>query len=194
MACAPFCGRLKRRTTKARATIAAMVERLRSLAQIGASGASGRPEVANGIASRQKPRTNWRSSRRKKRSPAKLCGPTRGSAQPHAADSTLRVDIGLLNRMMNLVGELVLTRNQILQANSADAGVYAARAPPGYGHRRPARGGDEGSHAAGESCFLEVSAPGARSCRSSSTSACACRWKARRRSSTRACSRPSRIP
>ncbi len=44
-----------------------------------------------------------------------------GSAQPNAADSTLRVDIGLLNRMMNLVGELVLTRNQILQANSTDA-------------------------------------------------------------------------
>jgi len=39
-----------------------------------------------------------------------------------AAESTLRVDIGLLNRMMNLVGELVLTRNQILQAHSAEAG------------------------------------------------------------------------
>jgi two-component system chemotaxis sensor kinase CheA len=39
-----------------------------------------------------------------------------------AADSTLRVDIDLLNRMMNLVGELVLTRNQILQAANADAG------------------------------------------------------------------------
>jgi two-component system chemotaxis sensor kinase CheA len=39
-----------------------------------------------------------------------------------AADSTLRVDIALLNRMMNLVGELVLTRNQILQATGADAG------------------------------------------------------------------------
>ncbi|HZZ40105.1 MAG TPA: chemotaxis protein CheW [Acidobacteriaceae bacterium] len=38
------------------------------------------------------------------------------------ADSTLRVDVELLNRMMNLVGELVLTRNQILQATIADAG------------------------------------------------------------------------
>ncbi len=38
----------------------------------------------------------------------------------NAAESTLRVDVGLLNRMMNLVGELVLTRNQILQASSAD--------------------------------------------------------------------------
>jgi two-component system chemotaxis sensor kinase CheA len=30
------------------------------------------------------------------------------------------VDVTLLNRMMNLVGELVLTRNQVLQATSAD--------------------------------------------------------------------------
>jgi two-component system chemotaxis sensor kinase CheA len=37
-----------------------------------------------------------------------------------ASDTTLRVDVVLLNRMMNLVGELVLTRNQILQATSAD--------------------------------------------------------------------------
>ncbi len=37
-----------------------------------------------------------------------------------AAESTLRVDIVLLNRMMNLVGELVLTRNQVLQATAAD--------------------------------------------------------------------------
>lgn len=37
-----------------------------------------------------------------------------------AADSTLRVDVALLNRMMNLVGELVLTRNQVLQATAPD--------------------------------------------------------------------------
>jgi two-component system, chemotaxis family, sensor kinase CheA len=37
-----------------------------------------------------------------------------------AAESTLRVDVSLLNRMMNLVGELVLTRNQVLQATSSD--------------------------------------------------------------------------
>jgi two-component system chemotaxis sensor kinase CheA len=41
-------------------------------------------------------------------------------AQGSAAESTLRVDVTLLNRMMNLVGELVLTRNQVLQATSAD--------------------------------------------------------------------------
>ncbi|MBX6358648.1 MAG: chemotaxis protein CheW [Acidobacterium ailaaui] len=37
------------------------------------------------------------------------------------AESTLRVDVDLLNRMMNLVGELVLTRNQILQRVGADS-------------------------------------------------------------------------
>jgi two-component system chemotaxis sensor kinase CheA len=48
--------------------------------------------------------------------PAKAKGPAVGSA----AESTLRVDVALLNRMMNLVGELVLTRNQVLQATAAD--------------------------------------------------------------------------
>jgi two-component system chemotaxis sensor kinase CheA len=37
-----------------------------------------------------------------------------------AAESTLRVDVTLLNRMMNLVGELVLTRNQVLQATATN--------------------------------------------------------------------------
>ena len=40
-----------------------------------------------------------------------------------ATDSTLRVDVALLNRMMNLVGELVLTRNQILQATAHHANL-----------------------------------------------------------------------
>ncbi len=44
----------------------------------------------------------------------------RPQAVGSAAESTLRVDITLLNRMMNLVGELVLTRNQVLQATAAD--------------------------------------------------------------------------
>ena len=33
------------------------------------------------------------------------------------SEKTLRVDVEVLNRMMNLVGDLVLTRNQILQSN-----------------------------------------------------------------------------
>ena len=46
-----------------------------------------------------------------------------------AAESTLRVDVELLNRMMNLVGELVLTRNRILQTMAEDQGFAA------LGHR-----------------------------------------------------------
>ncbi len=45
---------------------------------------------------------------------------SKARAQGAAAESTLRVDVALLNRMMNLVGELVLTRNQVLQATAAD--------------------------------------------------------------------------
>jgi two-component system chemotaxis sensor kinase CheA len=48
--------------------------------------------------------------------PAAAAAPGAGTA----AESTLRVDVTLLNRMMNLVGELVLTRNQVLQATAAD--------------------------------------------------------------------------
>lgn len=43
--------------------------------------------------------------------------------QTNAAESTLRVDVSLLNRMMNLVGELVLTRNQVLQATVGNANM-----------------------------------------------------------------------
>ena len=38
-----------------------------------------------------------------------------------ANDRTLRIDVEVLNRMMNLVGDLVLTRNQILQSDVAVA-------------------------------------------------------------------------
>jgi two-component system chemotaxis sensor kinase CheA len=51
------------------------------------------------------------------KAPADETGKLKAAA---ASDSTLRVDVVLLNRMMNLVGELVLTRNQILQATSTD--------------------------------------------------------------------------
>ncbi len=40
------------------------------------------------------------------------------------SDKTIRLDVEVLNRMMNLVGELVLTRNQMLQS-----GVEAAKFP-----------------------------------------------------------------
>ena len=55
---------------------------------------------------------------------AHIAGPSaesEKSASPKSgsiADSTIRVDVSLLDKLMNLVGELVLARNQILQFNS----------------------------------------------------------------------------
>ncbi len=48
-------------------------------------------------------------------------------AQATASDSTIRVDVGLLDKLMTLVGELVLGRNQLLQIsnNVEDAGLQA---------------------------------------------------------------------
>ncbi len=43
---------------------------------------------------------------------------TDNSGKSSVADSTIRVDVVLLDRLMNLVGELVLARNQILQFNA----------------------------------------------------------------------------
>lgn len=40
---------------------------------------------------------------------------TQSSPQKEIAESSIRVDVGLLDTLMNLVGELVLSRNQILQ-------------------------------------------------------------------------------
>ncbi|MDT7856046.1 chemotaxis protein CheW [Rubrivirga sp. S365] len=53
--------------------------------------------------------------------PAPPAAPSEAPARVSAADSTIRVDVDLLDGLMNLVGELVLTRNQILQyANARD--------------------------------------------------------------------------
>ncbi len=41
--------------------------------------------------------------------------------EPAVSGSNIRVDVGLLDKMMNLVGELVLARNQILQYSSAQS-------------------------------------------------------------------------
>ncbi len=46
---------------------------------------------------------------------------TNGEKNGAGNDKTLRIDVDVLNRMMNLVGELVLTRNQMLQSDRAAA-------------------------------------------------------------------------
>ncbi|MEO7963785.1 MAG: hybrid sensor histidine kinase/response regulator, partial [Gemmatimonadaceae bacterium] len=49
-----------------------------------------------------------------------------GEGKQSVADSTLRVDVVLLNKLMNMVGELVLARNQLIQLVAAEEdSVYA---------------------------------------------------------------------
>src|ERR671931_276244 len=56
--------------------------------------------------------------------------PAKAEAQPEAeaprggvADATIRVDVALLDTLMNLVGELVLARNQILRLSTTGQGA-----------------------------------------------------------------------
>ncbi len=49
------------------------------------------------------------------------------SEKTGAADSSIRVDVGLLDKLMNLVGELVLARNQVLQfSGRIEDGAFTA--------------------------------------------------------------------
>ncbi|MFN8651624.1 MAG: chemotaxis protein CheA [Gemmatimonadales bacterium] len=59
--------------------------------------------------------------------PAAASAEAAAPAAPSAGDSNIRVDVGLLDKLMNLVGELVLARNQILQytANQDDSSFVA---------------------------------------------------------------------
>ena len=68
--------------------------------------------------------------------PAAGAGPRAApAAEPSEAhnsavsDSTIRVDVGLLDKLMNLVGELVLARNQILQFTTQSADADLPRRP-----------------------------------------------------------------
>ena len=61
--------------------------------------------------------------------PAEVLEALQSQSESKAAisDSTVRVDVGLLDKLMNLVGELVLSRNQIVQfaTTQEDAGFMA---------------------------------------------------------------------
>jgi len=61
--------------------------------------------------------------------PPRVADPDTEHAHPNAAaiDANIRVNVSLLDRLMNLVGELVLARNQILQfsARTHDAGFLS---------------------------------------------------------------------
>jgi two-component system, chemotaxis family, sensor kinase CheA len=51
--------------------------------------------------------------------PTAALSPVSSGSAGGVSDKTLRIDVSVLNRMMNLVGELVLTRNQLLQSGLA---------------------------------------------------------------------------
>jgi two-component system chemotaxis sensor kinase CheA len=53
--------------------------------------------------------------------PVAALNPASSGSAGGVSDKTLRIDVSVLNRMMNLVGELVLTRNQMLQSGLAEA-------------------------------------------------------------------------
>ena len=55
----------------------------------------------------------------KSAAPAAAIPSAEAAKEPAVAGSNIRVDVGLLDKMMNLVGELVLARNQILQCSSS---------------------------------------------------------------------------
>ena len=62
-------------------------------------------------------------ARPKRPPPRSAVGPppirVNGGTGPPLGESTIRVDVGLLDKLMNLVGELVLTRNQFLRGSLA---------------------------------------------------------------------------
>jgi two-component system, chemotaxis family, sensor kinase CheA len=53
---------------------------------------------------------------------------TAANSANSAAGSTIRVDVTLLDKLMNLVGELVLARNQILQGTTSQSGASTGAA------------------------------------------------------------------
>jgi two-component system chemotaxis sensor kinase CheA len=70
---------------------------------------------AKPIGDAKNPEEKWNGTERRKESAPRDEDAERSSA---AADSNIRVGVGLLDKLMDLVGELVLTRNQILQFNT----------------------------------------------------------------------------
>ena len=86
-----------------------LVERLRAATQQG-NAAKPLPEPADvAQATNREPATKPEQAAKREEDPAKTSA---------VADSNIRVGVGLLDKLMDLVGELVLTRNQILQFNA----------------------------------------------------------------------------
>jgi two-component system, chemotaxis family, sensor kinase CheA len=111
-------GRRSRRTVAAPDGDAAQAGTTRVDRRTGPEGLAPVPVAASG--------SHGAPGREQADSPTLAPVPTPDSAL-HASDSNIRVDVGLLDKLMNLVGELVLARNQILQytATQEDAGFVA---------------------------------------------------------------------
>jgi two-component system chemotaxis sensor kinase CheA len=63
----------------------------------------------------------WRPGDEDRRSGEDRRGPDDRDRRQGLSESSLRVDVGLLDKLMNLVGELVLARNQIVQFTSTQS-------------------------------------------------------------------------
>jgi two-component system chemotaxis sensor kinase CheA len=87
--------------------------------EVVAEEAAAAPVVTLAVAAPEPPATPAAEER------ADVAEPT--EARRSVADSTIRVDVTLLDSLMNLVGELVLTRNQMLQNAAAREDVDLAR-------------------------------------------------------------------
>ena len=75
----------------------------------------------------QHPAVEVEAKRPSAKTPETSEAPPQGKQQQNVGDTTIRVDVSLLDQLMNLVGELVLARNQILQFTNAakEAGLLA---------------------------------------------------------------------
>ena len=93
-------------------------------AEPGGAGGAGREKASEAAAAAASPGQSATPKKAKKApSPDKKSAPAKPS---QLAGSAIRVDVNLLDRLMNLVGELVLARNQILQHSlSQDDALFA---------------------------------------------------------------------
>jgi len=91
------------------------IEQLQTDLPLPTAGDSGQPKTPRGAEDNSREPRKREGTERKTAGETKEEDPERHSA---AADANIRVAVGLLDKLMDLVGELVLTRNQILQFNT----------------------------------------------------------------------------
>ena len=97
------------------------------------------------------------------------------------AGNAIRVDVTLLDKLMNLVGELVLARNQVLQYTAAQKDVAFIRTRPAAqpDHYRVAGRRDENAHAGPSGTCGTSSRASSAMWPIRAAKKCASRWKGR---------------